>query len=126
MKPAVEVPLMLGIIALVAYSCQNDAHAHEWYPSACCHEIHCFKVPSDQVETTPEGYHIKPTDEIIPYNELIFPWRDPNTGGNFSPDGDYHMCTYSGKLDQRVRNAQGAVAGKIRNGRCFWVPGPGF
>ena len=74
------------------------AGAHEWYPPECCSDKDCYQITAADVRPTDDGYWL-----IVLTGEKV-------KSKGYSPDGQYHRCSYGG-----VREA-----GTI----CLFVPLP--
>lgn len=95
----------VGFLCLVfLFLRTGEAGAHEapmsvkqplgWsYPFSCCSLTDCRPVPDSAIAETPEGYVIRRTGEVIPYND---------TRVKDSPDGSLHWCSVAGADDSRT------------------------
>lgn len=75
-----------GIVALAYYVCMwfwpQFAHAHSWYPWACCGDQDCHPVVCENLTEQSDGRWIyKPTGNVFA-PEQVQP----------SQDGDCHVC----------------------------------
>lgn len=82
----------VGIMAV----CIGLARAHEarsgWaYPRECCSGRDCREVPAEALEPTPQGWRIRATGEIWPY-ERTLPFGD----------GRWHICQIGGRPDGKA------------------------
>ena len=53
--------------------------AHEWYPTECCSDHDCYKVPCSEIVLSGGNYH---------YKNLSWPQGTERS----SPDGFCHVC----------------------------------
>jgi hypothetical protein len=83
---------------------QHSGNPKHFYPAECCNLQDCYKIDPSEVETTKQGYRLKSTNEIIPYNQA-----------RSSPDGAYHKCTVDADPTRSVIHP----AGKLM---CFFPP----
>lgn len=76
-----RVPVVLcALLCLPAPS----AHAHSWYPASCCSNQDCQPVDASEIRSTPTGWQVAPTGEVIPYGDH----RE-----QVSQDGAFHRCS---------------------------------
>lgn len=102
----------LSLLILMA----GPVAAHDWYPRACCSDRDCYPLSFNEVEATPEGWRIKATGEVVPYEEARE--TPPEGGGRFfrcSRAGDPSLSTLREYLDEWS-------VGDL----CFWAPPVGF
>ena len=85
-------------------------HAHDWYDGACCSGQDCFPVPFGAVKTTPAGWQIMETGEIIPYGDSRERW---------SQDSGFHRCV----IPTTPYTVRQGTAGRTR---CLYVPSGGM
>ena len=94
--------IMFALAATPAFS--HEAPSGWSYPLSCCSLRDCRPVTSADVAETPDGYLIRATREIVPYND-----------SRVKPSGDneMHLCQQYGDFD---------------NGRvlCLFEPPRGF
>lgn len=91
--------LLCGVLILPTL----PANAHSWYPLSCCSNQDCQPIDASEIRSTPVGWLVEPTGEVIPYGdrrELI------------SEDGGYHRCSRH-FVDPGVRDRT----------ICLFVPG---
>src|SRR5690349_5383333 len=69
---------------------QPDGWAYGW---DCCSQMDCKRVADSEIEETPQGYLVKASGTLIPYDSKKL--RD-------SKDQFYHLCTRGGKPDGEV------------------------
>lgn len=91
-------PLTIAHFALLALL-SAPAHAHSWYPFACCGGNDCFALPDGTVSESAAGYTIRTTGEFIPRHEA-----------RLGQDEHFHICRFGG------------TTGRI----CFFTPFRGF
>jgi hypothetical protein len=125
-EPPIEVPgpmsweckcflIAVGIVIAMLVLWAGRADAHEAPPSKmqplgwqygweCCSMTDCRPIGSDAVETTPHGYVVKLTGEIIPYG-------DPRI--KRSKDELFHQCRIGGDP-------------KATHSICLYAPDQGF
>jgi hypothetical protein len=90
------------------------AHSHHapsgWkYPGGCCNAADCFQIDGADVEWAANGWRIKSTQEVIPFERA-----------QFSDDGHWHRCAYDPtKPDSRTRDDI-----MNRGMKCLYVPAP--
>lgn len=87
------------------------ARAHDWYPYTCCSSKDCYSIAWTDVEPVEDGWRIKATGEVIPYEQVR---ETPAEGG-----GQFHRCSIKG---DRTRNTIGLSSGRA----CFWAPPMGY
>lgn len=91
---AVAIGFVLAV-ALIAAAClsalSRRAAAHEWYPYSCCSDKDCRPVPPGAVRATPAGWLVVATGETIAFDKA-----------RFSPDGQFHVCSYGGLPDGKT------------------------
>jgi hypothetical protein len=75
--------MVITICAVVSLS-SLQANAHSWYPIACCSNQDCQPVDHSEILSTPAGWKVAPTGEVIPYGD---------SREHFSPDGQFHRCS---------------------------------
>ena len=63
------------------------------YGVECCSNKDCREASNDEVGETPQGYLIRASNTLIPYNDR----RVKQSGDEF-----FHICTVGGKPDGRV------------------------
>lgn len=66
-------------------------NAHSWYDLVCCSDKDCGPVPEGEVVPTAQGWLIKRTNEVIPFNEA-----------KKSLDNDFHVCRVGGASNGKV------------------------
>jgi hypothetical protein len=102
LKVAIAAVLpMVPLVLLSAIGCLARAHAHSWYPKACCNDKDCRTV--DKVDSLPDGaelFHAGSITVIVPKHFKRMP----------SQYSHVHLCYY------RV------FTGEYRP-RCVFVPG---
>lgn len=79
-----------------------SAEAHDWYPTDCCHEDHCFQTTKTEVTAVVGGWWVWTSKEFIPLGDVRVRYH--------THDRFYHRCTNSNKDRQAITN-------------CFFVPG---
>ena len=95
-------------LALAFILLSNSALSHEWYPESCCSNQDCFSMAHNEIEHTAEGYYIRQTGELIPYNRAR---RTPAEG-----NGQFHRCSLQG-------DRTAPTLGRYNNHKhCFWAP----
>jgi hypothetical protein len=100
--------LLATLLWLIVAVMGGPVRAHEWYPLSCCSDKDCFAIPASEVEATSDGWHIKATGEVIPYDRT----RNTPPEGN----GEFHRCSRQGKPD-------GLTIGANRTtDACLWAP----
>lgn len=78
----------LAILAMtVATASAHEAPTGWAYGWECCSGFDCRQLPQGAVATTPDGYLIKATGEVIGYGDKRL---------RTSRDGFYHQCTPGG------------------------------
>lgn len=97
------------VLAMLMVWMSIPASAHEaplgWlYGIECCSNMDCRQLASGDVGEKPEGYLIRLTGEVIPYNDRRI---------KLSRDEFYHQCTPGGKAD-------------AKRSICLYVPNRGF
>lgn len=92
---------VLGL-GLILYGIQ-EARGHDFYEYRCCSDRDCRPVAEDAISEGPNGYVVKATGEVIPYNDKRI---------RQSPDQFFHWCSVGGKPDSRTL--------------CIYVPNRGF
>lgn len=97
-----RIAIILSLLAAPAVA--HEAPSGWKYPLLCCSNKDCRPVTSADVAETPDGYLIRATGEVVPYND-----RRVKPSG----DLDMHLCQQHGDFD---------------NGRvlCLFEPPRGF
>src|SRR5262245_52971798 len=101
LKAVIATALSTATLLLSASGGLARAHAHAWYPKACCNDKDCSVV--DKVDSLPDGaelFHAGSITVIVPKYFKRMP----------SQDSHVHLCYY------RV------FTGEFRP-RCVFVPG---
>ena len=75
--------MVITICAVVSLS-SLQANAHSWYPVSCCSVQDCQPVDPSEILSTPVGWEVTPTGEVIPYGD---------NREHVSPDGKFHRCS---------------------------------
>ena len=78
----------------------HDAKSGWTYPSDCCGGGDCYEISEKDLVVTGQGWRVKATGEIFPYNQT----RRPE-------DGQYHRCSVQGNPALRTY--------------CLFTPEPG-
>ena len=107
------------VMAVVYIFHPKPAAAHEWYDPVCCNEKDCRPVAADAVTPTADGYAVQVGGQtvLVPYGKE-HPQR--------SPDGLYHICTYSISGPEQLRT-RGPITGVTTDRRvCLHVPPSGM
>lgn len=86
------------------------ALAHDWYPLACCSAQDCYPVSTSDIDVAAEGYRIRSTGEVIPYDRARI---TPAEGG-----GMFHRCSSLGDPSK-------PTLGQTQSQLCFWAPEAG-
>lgn len=94
--------LFVALSAILLLPALN-VHAHSWYPRACCSGQDCRPIDASEVRSTPAGWYVEPTGEVIPYGDR----RE-----RLSRDGKFHRCSRH-FFDQRLADST----------ICLFVPG---
>ena len=76
----------------------SSAAPHDWYTGfsnprtgePCCNVDDCKPVASDAVRSTPQGWMVVETGEVVPYREALR-----------SEDRDFHLCRKGSWKEQR-------------------------
>ncbi len=76
----------------------SPALPHDWYTGfsnprtgePCCNVDDCKPVTSDAVRSTPQGWMVVETGEVVPYREALR-----------SEDRDFHLCRKGSWKEQR-------------------------
>lgn len=88
---AALVPALLVLAVAVAHA--HDAPSGWKYPFACCSGFDCRPVTASTINEKPEGYVIPTTGEVVRYDDERV---------RYSPDGEYHWCSVSGRNDSKT------------------------
>jgi hypothetical protein len=85
--------LLCACLLLLSPSLGSVAWSHDFYDKFCCHNRDCRPVPATSISEAPEGYLVRETGELIPYQDRrIHP----------SPDNDFHRCSIHGDADSHT------------------------
>jgi len=68
------------LISLAVYA--HEAPSGWMYDQGCCSGRDCKEIPDDAVVPLPQGWGVKATNEVIPYEKA-----------QRSPDGKFHRCS---------------------------------
>ena len=77
--------------------CIAVAHAHDWYPMECCHQMDCAPVDEASSSMLFQGgvLSLAPMTIKTRHGEVVVP---PNFPARQSKDGRMHACIREGRL----------------------------
>lgn len=91
MRLALIAALILPIPALAHEATTVQGQPLGWkYGWECCSTTDCKPVADGDIEEGPNGYRVKATGEVVPYNDKRV--KD-------SKDGTFHLCAQGGNFD---------------------------
>ncbi len=84
---------LLACLLVSLQGATSAVRAHEFYDKFCCHDRDCRPVPATSIRESSQGYLVRETGEIIPYQDRrVHP----------SPDSDFHRCSIQGDPTRRT------------------------
>lgn len=79
---------LCGCILVSCQAITSVAQSHEFYDKFCCHDRDCRPIPATSISEASEGYLVRETGELIPYQDRrVHP----------SPDSNFHRCSIRGE-----------------------------